>query len=88
MVRKSRTIEQRIADLEQEKRSLIARQRKKDDAKDTRRKVLIGTMVLEQISEEGDEDSDQLRNWLERDLTKFLTRKPDRQLFDDIIPQK
>ena len=88
MVRKSRTIEQRIADLEQEKRSLIARQRKKDDAKDTRRKVLIGTMVLEQISEEGDEVSDQLRNWLERDLTKFLTRKPDRQLFDDIIPQK
>ena len=87
MARKSRTIEQRIADLDQEKRSLIARQRKKEDARDTRRKVLIGTMVLDRISKESDEDGVWLNEWLGRDLAKFLTRKVDRQMFDDIIPQ-
>ena len=86
MARKSRTIEQRIADLEEAKRSLLARQRKKVDEKDSRRKSLIGTMVLDQISKEGDKDGAWLRSWLERDLAGYLKRKPDRQIFDDIIP--
>ncbi len=44
-----RTIEERIARLEAQKKSLQARRGKQERARDTRRKVLLGALVLQRL---------------------------------------
>lgn len=80
-----RTIEQRIAELDAKKKSLLARQRKQERAKDTRRKILVGALVLDRAARENDKVADWLNAWLARELPGFLTRDIDRALFHDWI---
>jgi hypothetical protein len=82
------SIEERIAQLEARKRALKARLTKHDRAKDTRRKVLLGALVLQQI--EGGRDAEfrqRLTSWLKGELPGFLTRDEDRKLFPEFIEQ-
>jgi hypothetical protein len=65
-----RTRQQRI---EARKRALLS---KRERAADTRRKILVGAIVLARV-EQGKLDEKQLRRWLNR----ALTRKDDRDLF-------
>lgn len=51
-------------------------QKKQERAKDTRRKILLGAMLLEQIKK-GDADI----NKIKADLDPFLKRNSDRELF-------
>ncbi|WP_052643030.1 hypothetical protein [Pseudorhizobium banfieldiae] len=84
MARKS--IEQRIVELEEQKRSLKARLGKQERARDTRRKVLLGALVLHRLEDDKDEEfSRRLREWLKRELPGFLTRDMDKALFDDLM---
>ncbi|WP_273729111.1 mobilization protein [Brucella gallinifaecis] len=84
MARKS--IEQRIAELEEQRRSLKARLGKQERARDTRRKVLLGALVLHRLEGDKDEEfSRRLREWLKRELPGFLTRDIDKALFADLI---
>jgi hypothetical protein len=79
-------IAQRIAELEDRKRSLVARLGKQERARDTRRKILIGTLVLHHHAQSGDtEFTRQLKEWLRQNLPGILTRDHDRDLFDDIL---
>ena len=84
MARKS--IEERLAQLEAQTKTLKARLGKEERAKDTRRKVLLGALVLHRLENTNDpEFTKRLGDWLRRELPGFLTRDADKDLFDDLL---
>ena len=95
MVRKIRSDEERLAELNRKKAALEARRNalrarmsKKARAIDTRRKVLLGALLLDRIAGgRNPEQADRLKAWLARDLPGFLTREIDRDLFPDLLGQ-
>ena len=80
-----KTIEQRIAQLEARKKALKARLGKQERAEDTRRKILLGALVLHRLDNGKDEFSRSLSAWLSRELPGFLTRDIDKDLFSDLL---
>lgn len=81
-----KTISERIAQLEARKKALQARQGKQERADDTRRKVLLGALVLHRLENSGDQEfSKRLGDWLRRELPGFLTRDSDKTLFADLL---
>lgn len=58
-------------------RQVRARDAAEERKKDTRRKILIGSMHLELASKDGDH-----HERMKKELDKFLTREDDRALFD------
>ncbi|EJC77939.1 hypothetical protein Rleg10DRAFT_6664 [Rhizobium leguminosarum bv. trifolii WSM2012] len=84
MVRKS--IELRLAELDAQRSALKARLGKQERANDTRRKVLLGALVLHRLENANDpEFTNRLRDWLRRELPGFLTRDNDKALFADLL---
>ena len=84
MARKS--IEERLAQLDAQRKTLQARLGKQERAADTRRKILLGALVLNRL--EGNDDPDfamRLRQWLRKELPGFLTRDADKTLLADLI---
>jgi hypothetical protein len=81
-----RSIAERLAQLEAQRKNLQSRLGKQDRARDTRRKVLLGAFVLHRLEKpDGTEVSKNLRAWLKQELPKFLTREDDEALFTDLI---
>ena len=81
-----RSIEDRIAQLDVRKKTLQAKLSKQGRATDTRRKVLIGALVLQRLEANADlVVNGQLADWLHRELPGFLTRDVDKTLFADLI---
>ena len=80
-----KTIEIRLAEIEAEKKMLKARWSKQERAYDTRRKVLLGALVLHRLEAGKDEFSRRLGDWLRRELPGFLTRDADKELFADLL---
>lgn len=81
-----RSIQQRLEHLKAQTRTLQARMGKQERAKDTRRKVLLGAFVLHRLEKpDASEFSKNLREWLGKELPKFLSRDDDVALFDDLI---
>ncbi|MBX9909359.1 MAG: mobilization protein [Beijerinckiaceae bacterium] len=81
-----RSIEERLAQLDAQRKTLQARLGKQERAADTRRKVLLGALVLQRLETSKDaEFVDRLRAWLKRELPGFLTREGDRMLFPELI---
>ena len=86
MARKS--ISERIAQLDAQKKALQARAGKQERANDTRRKVLLGALVLHRLENTGDaEFSKRLGDWLRRELPGFLSRDSDKALLADLLDQ-
>lgn len=81
-----KTIEQRLAELDAQRATLKARLSKQERANDTRRKVLLGALVLHRLENGKDEEfSRRLGEWLKRELPGFLTRDGDKELFADLL---
>ena len=80
-----KTIEQRLAELDAQRATLKARLSKQERTRDTRRKVLLGALVLHRLERGRDEISRALPDWLRRELPGFLTRDMDKELFADLI---
>ncbi|TAT95968.1 mobilization protein (plasmid) [Rhizobium ruizarguesonis] len=81
-----KTIGERLAQLEAQRKTLQIRLGKQERAIDTRRKVLIGALVLHRLENDHDvQIGGGLAEWLRRELPKFLTRDGDRDLFDDLL---
>jgi hypothetical protein len=80
-----KSIEQRLAELDARRASLKARLSKQERARDTRRKVLLGALVLNRLEHGHDDVSQRLPEWLRRELPGFLTRDMDKELFDDLL---
>lgn len=84
MTRKPLT--QRIAEIEVRKKTLVARLSRQERARDTRRKILLGALVLHHLKQSRDPASaERLRAWLRAQLPGFLPREADRQLFEDLV---
>jgi hypothetical protein len=59
---------------------------KQERARDTRRKVLLGALVLHRLEASKDEEfSRRLGDWLRRELPGVLTRDIDKDLFADLL---
>lgn len=83
-----KTIAERIAQLDARKKALQARQGKQERADDTRRKVLLGALVLHRLENAADHEfSKRLGDWLRRELPGFLTRDSDKALFGELLGQ-
>ena len=81
-----KTIEMRLAEIEAQRKTLQARLSKQERAHDTRRKVLLGALVLHRLEASKDEEfSRRLGDWLRRELPGFLTRDADKELFADLL---
>ena len=80
-----KTIEQRLAELDAQRATLKARLGKQERANDTRRKVLLGALVLHRLESGKDEISRALPDWLRRELPGFLTSACDKELFADLL---
>lgn len=80
-----KTIEQRLAELDVQRATLKARLGKEERARDTRRKVLLGAFVLHRLEHGRDDMSRALPDWLRRELSDFLTRDMDKELFADLL---
>lgn len=81
-----RSIEERLSQLDAQRKTLQARLGKQDRARDTRRKVLLGALMLHRLETSGnDEFSKNLGDWLRRELAGFLTRDDDKALFADLL---
>ena len=81
-----RTIEQRLAQLEAQKKTLQSRLGKQERARDTRRKVLLGALVLHRLqSDQPNASAAWLRTWLTSELPAFLTRDMDKALLADLV---
>lgn len=84
MARKS--IEERLAQLDAQRTALKARLTKQERANDTRRKVLLGALVLHRLENANDPDfTNRLTAWLRKELPGFLTRTGDKELFADLL---
>lgn len=86
MVRKS--IQERLAQLEAQKKTLQARLSTQERARDTRRKVLLGALLLHRIDGGDPAMAAQLRAWIQRELPGFLTRDTDKVLFEELFDLK
>lgn len=81
-----RSIQERLRQLEARKQVLVARLGKQERTRDTRRKILIGALVLDRIERQPDRHlHGRLVDWLRAELPGFLTRENDRELFNDIL---
>ena len=81
-----KTIEMRLAEIDAQRKTLQARLSKQERAHDTRRKVLLGALVLHAFEASKDEEfSRRLGDWLRRELPGFLTRDADKDLFADLL---
>ena len=81
-----KTIEQKLAELDAQRAALKSRLGKQERANDTRRKVLLGALVLHRLENGKDEEfARRLRDWLKRELPDFLTRDTDKALFAELI---
>ena len=85
-------IEQRIRELEEQKKALQSRLEKQQRTETTRRRMLLGSFVLERLEQDADAghqqggmDSKQLRQWLAREFPAYLSRDADRLLFVDLL---
>jgi hypothetical protein len=79
-----KSIEERLLQLDSQRKALQARLIKQERAKDTRRKILLGALVLEKINN-GHEADKPLLAWLRTTLPGYLTRPDDKALFDDLL---
>jgi hypothetical protein len=81
-----KTIEMRLAEIDAQRKTLQARLSKQERTHDTRRKVLLGALVLHRLQASKDEEfSRRLGDWLRRELPGFLTRDADKDLFADLL---
>jgi hypothetical protein len=83
MARKS--IEERLAQLDARRKTLQARLSQRSRVQDTRRKILMGALILQRL--EADPAlviGGRVQDWVARELAGFLTRDADKELFADL----
>ena len=79
-----KSLAERIAQLDAKKKTLLARQARQERTQDTRRKVLLGAMILHRIENDA-ENGERMKAWVAKELPGFLTRETDKELFPEFI---
>ena len=62
-------------------RMLEAKETARERKRDTRRKIILGALLIERMGRQG-EEAQRLAAWVRRELPGFLTREHDREIFD------
>ena len=62
------------------------RQARQERTQDTRRKVLLGALILHRI-ENDTENGERMKAWVAKELPGFLTRETDKALFPDLLSE-
>jgi len=75
-----RTLEERLAQLDAQKKTLQARLSRQTRARDTRRKVLLGAFVLNEM-----QTDPAFQEKVSSKLAGFLSRDADKALFTDFL---
>jgi hypothetical protein len=84
-----KTLQQALADIDLKKKRLEAKLASLERKQDTRRKVLLGALLLQRIETSADAaQAKMLTDWLKRELPGFLTREGDRDLLADLLEAK
>jgi hypothetical protein len=84
-----RSITERLAQLEAQRKTLQMKLGKQERARDTRRKVLLGAFLMHRLEKGQDAFSkEQLPAWIKRELPGFITREDDAALFADLIGEQ
>jgi hypothetical protein len=84
-----RSIAERLAQLEAQRKSLQTKLGKQERARDTRRKVLLGAFLLHRLEKGQDTFSkQQLPDWLRHELPGFISREDDAVLFVDLLREQ
>lgn len=78
------TLRQKLERLDARRQALAARLSKQQRSEDTRRKFLLGALVLHRLTHNRDAFSASLAGWLQRELPGFLSREQDRALLADL----
>lgn len=71
------SLEDKIKALDAQKKKLQAKLSKQKRAKDTRRKILLGSLLMAHMQNE------RITSWVKKELPEFLTRDHDKELFKD-----
>jgi hypothetical protein len=83
-----RSIAERLAQLEAQRKTLQTKLGKQERARDTRRKVLLGAFLMHRLEKGQDAFSkEQLPAWIKRELPGFITREDDAALFAELMGQ-
>lgn len=85
------TLELKLKQAKERKRKIEARKRA-DESKakrrqETRRKILVGSMILAKLDQPDPDRAARAKTRLSEDLAAFLTRPDDRAMFPDLLPQ-
>ena len=84
-------LEEKLKQAKERKRKIEARKRsgeaKAKRRTDTRRKILVGSMILAKLDQQDPDRAARAKTRLTEDLAAFLTRPDDRALFPDLLPQ-
>jgi hypothetical protein len=76
------TIEERVAQSLARHQKLKAQLTHHTRSQDTRRKILLGALMLDRLDTGGGKA---MKDWVTRELPGFLTRESDKALFADVI---
>lgn len=79
-----RSLPERLAQLEAQTSALKARLARQIQAEETRRRILLGGLVQQAIADNAP-IAPALREWLQEALPGALTRRADRDLFEDLL---
>ncbi len=71
------SLEDKIKALDAQKKKLQAKLSKQKRAEDTRRKILLGSLLMAHMQNE------RITSWVKKELPEFLTREHDKELFKD-----
>jgi len=82
-----RSLPERLAQLEAQTLALKARLEKQTRAEDTRRRILLGGLVQQALDTDAP-IAPALRAWLQEALPAVVTRRADRALFEDLLPDQ
>lgn len=83
-----RQIAKRLAQLEVRLQSQETRLSTRVQAREIRRKILLGAFLLHKMETAADTEMvTRLRDWLHRDLLSFLAYDGDKDLFQDLLDQ-
>ena len=76
------SLEERIRKLDAKKKTLQAKLSRQKRAEDTRKKILLGSLLMAHM------ENERIDAWVKKELPKFLTRDIDKNLFSEFLSRQ
>lgn len=73
----AKSLEEKIQQLDAQKKRLQAKLNRQKRTEDTRKKILLGSLLMSHM------ENGKIESWVRKELPKFLSRENDKKLFQD-----